>query len=112
LLIDDGVPDRANRHAILNDDYCFAGIGFSQHPIFETVCVIVLATLFTDGESDDVVNAPEGAPPMYPEADSWVPGAIAMSTEVHTHISAEGESSKTFKKWTMPDGTVKYTTTK
>lgn len=40
LLIDDGVPDRAHRHNVLNPKFRFVGIATGNHPSYKTMCAI------------------------------------------------------------------------
>ena len=40
LLIDDGVPDRGHRQNILSQCFRFAGVSFSGHPTYHSMCVI------------------------------------------------------------------------
>ncbi|MEB3212156.1 MAG: CAP domain-containing protein [Leptolyngbyaceae bacterium] len=44
LLIDDGVPDRSHRKALLNAEYRLAGVACEPHAIFRIVCVSVYAS--------------------------------------------------------------------
>ena len=47
--------------------------------------------------------APKGKPEGVPEADGWVEGAQALTTQVH---QGSDEPSTLVKKWLMHDGTV------
>jgi len=40
LLIDDGVPDRGHRQNILSQCFRFAGVSFSTHPTYRSMCVV------------------------------------------------------------------------
>lgn len=40
LLIDDGVPDRAHRHNVLNPKFHFVGVATGKHPNYKTMCAI------------------------------------------------------------------------
>jgi uncharacterized protein YkwD len=44
LLIDDGLPSRFHRTALLTESYRQVGIGFAAHDKLETICVIILAS--------------------------------------------------------------------
>lgn len=43
LLVDDGVPDRGHRKALLHKDYRLAGVSCAPHPTYEIACVIDFA---------------------------------------------------------------------
>jgi uncharacterized protein YkwD len=46
LLIDDGLPTRFHRTALLTESYNNIGIGFGSHEKYDTTVVIVLASNF------------------------------------------------------------------
>jgi uncharacterized protein YkwD len=43
LIVDDGVPDRGHRHAILNPIYREVGIAIGPHRRYGTMCVMDFA---------------------------------------------------------------------
>ena len=86
---------------MLKKEYKQIGVGFGPHAGLNTVCVILLAAKFDEKESDDVINAPEGAPEQNEYMENWKEGAIKLVTEMHTHISPNGEPKEMIYKWTM-----------
>ncbi|MBY6095502.1 CAP domain-containing protein [Ferrimonas balearica] len=48
LIVDDGVPDRGHRVAIMNPNFRLVGIGFGRHPLYGYLCVQNFATEFYD----------------------------------------------------------------
>ncbi|MBY5920756.1 CAP domain-containing protein [Ferrimonas balearica] len=48
LIIDDGVPDRGHRQAIMEPRYRRVGIGFGTHPLYGYLCVQKFAAEFFD----------------------------------------------------------------
>lgn len=48
LLIDDGVPGRGHRRALLKPEYRITGVGCSSHPAFASVCVMTYAEQYTE----------------------------------------------------------------
>jgi uncharacterized protein YkwD len=44
LVIDDGVPNRGHRQALLNGEYRFTGVACEPHAVFRIVCVSVYAS--------------------------------------------------------------------
>lgn len=43
LLIDDGVPDRGHRRALLRGEHRYAGVACGSHPIYRSMCVILMS---------------------------------------------------------------------
>lgn len=43
LVVDDGVPGRGHRHAMLDAHYRYAGAACGSHPVHRTMCVIKLS---------------------------------------------------------------------
>ena len=50
LLIDDGVPDRAHRHNILNPKFHFVGVATGKHPSYKIMCAIDYAGAYKNKE--------------------------------------------------------------
>lgn len=48
LLIDDGVPSRGHRIALLEKEYTFIGVGSAKHKVYRTVFVIDYAGGYTE----------------------------------------------------------------
>lgn len=55
LLIDDGVPGRGHRFAVLEARYRYAGAACGRHSVHRTMCVIMLS------------ETPDGSPPPPPK---------------------------------------------
>ena len=55
LVIDDGVPGRGHRHALLEARYRYAGAACGRHNAYRTMCVIMLS------------ETPDGSPPPPPK---------------------------------------------
>jgi uncharacterized protein YkwD len=51
LLIDDGVPDRGHRKALLKPDYNVTGVACGDHPVLGNVCVMTYAGKYQDKET-------------------------------------------------------------
>lgn len=58
LLVDDGVPDRGHRVRLLRADYRHAGVACGTHPVYRTMCVILMSA------------TPDGSAPPSPGASS------------------------------------------
>ncbi len=48
LIIDDGVPSRSHRHALLGDAYRFTGVACAPHRVYQNVCVITYAAIYEE----------------------------------------------------------------
>ncbi|MCU0565514.1 MAG: CAP domain-containing protein [Oculatellaceae cyanobacterium Prado106] len=48
-LIDDGVPNRGHREALLRSEYRKTGIACGSHPVYENMCVMEYASDFVEG---------------------------------------------------------------
>lgn len=56
LLIDDGVPDRGHRVRLLRAEYRYAGVACGAHPVYRTMCVILMSA------------TPDGSAPPLPSS--------------------------------------------
>lgn len=50
LVIDDGVPNRGHRQALLRPEYQVTGVACGEHIAYGTMCSITYATKYTDAE--------------------------------------------------------------
>jgi len=104
LLVDDGLPSREHRTAVLSANYKKIGVGFGAHDELKSMCTLVMATKFTDHAEFPRVQVPEGQVQGTWEARNWVDGAIRLTCE----ITSEMESGKVVKRvtkiWEMEDG--------
>lgn len=48
LVVDDNVPDRGHRKALLRRDYRFTGVACAPHTVFRIVCVATYASDYTE----------------------------------------------------------------
>lgn len=48
LLVDDGVPDRGHRAAILNPSFRMVGVAIGPHPEYHYMCVMDFAAAYTE----------------------------------------------------------------
>lgn len=61
LLIDDGVPGRGHRFALLEARYRYAGAACGRHSVHRTMCVIMLSET-SDGSAPPPPKRPEARP--------------------------------------------------
>lgn len=109
FLIDDGQPTRPHRKALLDPKYTKIGVGLAPHEEYSTVCVMALASEFTDHTNFEEVRVPEGSPAEYWELEEWKAGAVRMTCEVTTDPSEGNKARKVTKTWEMADGTKQVT---
>jgi uncharacterized protein YkwD len=48
LLVDDGVPDRGHREALLRPDYRVTGVACGYHSAYHNICVMTYADGYTE----------------------------------------------------------------
>lgn len=109
FLIDDGLPTRPHRNAILNPDYSKVGVGSSSHIEYKTTTSIIFAGDFQDDENIPEVEIPDSAPEQSTEVKEWLDGAVKVTFEQRT-ITRNGKTKKILKKfWEMSDGSIEET---
>jgi hypothetical protein len=84
FLGDDGQPTRPHRKALLDPALTKIGVGLAPHEEYSTICVLILASEFTEHQSFPETKVPAGSPPEYWELEEWVSGAVRMTCEVTT----------------------------
>jgi len=82
LLVDDGVPTRAHRKALLNPKVQTIGIGSAPHRDYTTVSCVLLSDGFLDSRSSPSVYIPEETVTLYPYIENWPQGAFRVTCEV------------------------------
>ncbi|CAG9323476.1 unnamed protein product [Blepharisma stoltei] len=109
FLIDDGLPTRPHRHALLNPDFHKVGIGSGPHSEYKTTSSIIFAGDFHDSAESDSVEVPGGAPELADEVYNWLDGAVKVTCNLRTE-TVGGKTRKIMKKiWEMSDGTEQIT---
>jgi len=111
FLIDDGLPQRPHREALLNPRFKKVGIGAGPHTDFKSMAVVVLAEEYEENENLTGIQPPTGGIDETPEIDDWEEGAVKLTCEIREESDGEISRRKIKKIWEMADGTTKVTET-
>ena len=104
LLVDDGLPFREHREALLLPDLRWIGVAFGPHEEQKTVATIILASKFTPKSVFPRVEPPTDVIPLNWEARNWVEGAVRMNCEVTSEMDGKRVKRRVVKKWVLEDG--------
>jgi hypothetical protein len=106
LLVDDGLPTRPHRNALLNPHFEKLGVGAAKHSEFKTVACLVFAVKFEDNEELPAMEFLDELIEPNPEVDDWLEGAVKLTCEVRDEYRGREKIQKIKKHWQMADGSI------
>lgn len=109
LLIDDGLPTREHRTALLSPDYRIIGVGIGPHEAFKSVCTVLLATKFSEYEGSPQLSIPQGMLLGTWEARGWLEGAVGLNCQITSDMENDVMVKRVAKAWQMQDGSERRT---
>lgn len=109
LLIDDGLPTREHRTALVSPDYRLIGVGFGPHEAYKSVCTVLLATKFSEHEGATQLSMPPGVLLGTWEARGWLEGAVRLNCEITSDMENDVMVKRVVKTWEMQDGSERRT---
>jgi len=109
LLVDDGLPTRPHRQAILNPRFRKVGVGVGPHSEYRSVSCVVFAGEFSDKEDVQEVDVPSGGVRRIKDVENWLDGAVKLTCETRTEFERGTNVKKVKKYWEMSDGSTQVT---
>lgn len=105
LLLDDGLVEKTNKQALLNNFLKHIGVGAAPSQKNSTIVVILLATDYLSYEKSPNTNAfPITKPiPKPVEIDEWVENAQKLECEITHRDIGEKRTTKIIQTWTLFD---------
>ena len=107
LLVDDGLPTRPHRKALLNPNFTKIGVGAGPHSEFKTMACLIFSALYEDHEHVEWVHSSEERVPVNPEIEDWMEGAVKVTCEVREDVERGVKIKRIKKHWQMTDGSIR-----